>query len=103
MIIVFQILDYILKKNYRLRLGSKFVAIKLDMMKAFDRVHWDLLEFILYKFGFPNQFSKLCLTCVKIVSFSVMVHEATSPWFSPGMGLRQSDPLSPSSLYLLCG
>lgn len=60
-IIVLKLIDTILKKDPRSGSGLKHLTIKLDVMKVYDRVHWDFLEFMLHKFCFPTQFIHLVM------------------------------------------
>ena len=60
-----------------------YCAVKLDMMKAYDRVEWGFLREIMKKMGFQAQWIELIMECVSSVSY------------------RQGNPLSPY-LFLLC-
>lgn len=55
-IIVLEIIDLTLKKDPRIGIDLKHVAIKLDIMKAYDQVNWSYLEFMMSKFGFLDFF-----------------------------------------------
>ncbi|XP_042974711.1 secreted RxLR effector protein 78-like [Carya illinoinensis] len=78
-----------------------YMALKLDMSKAYNRVEWDCLASILSKLGFADQWVDLVLTCINSSSFSVMVNGVPFQWFFLQSGLRQGYSLSPY-LFILC-
>ena len=78
-----------------------FIAVKVDLQKAYDRVNWDFLKTVLTNFGFPDIFIKWVMECVTTTSLSVLVNGGKSNFFHPSRGLRQGDPLSPY-LFILC-
>jgi hypothetical protein len=43
------------------------MALKLDMIKAYDKVEWDFLEATVQKIGFD-------MTCVRTMSFLVLIN-----------------------------
>lgn len=70
-------------------------TVKIDMMKAYDRVGWVYLQGIMQKLGFEEARISLVMRCVSTVSFQVKVNGELLPPFIPSRGLRQGDPISP--------
>lgn len=79
---------------------KQFCALKLDMMKAYDRIEWNYLEGIMLRLGFNHQWVSSIMRVVSTVTFSVLFNGHRLENFKPTRGIRQGDPISPY-LFLL--
>ena len=80
---------------------SGFVAIKLDMSKAYDRVELVFLEAVMKKLGFAQRWVNLIMMCVCTTTFSVIVNGQPMGQIFPSRGIRQGDPIS-LYLFIIC-
>jgi hypothetical protein len=79
--------------------GNSTCALKLDMMKAYDRVEWSYLEAIMQKLGFSRNWIEVVIGMVKSVSFSVLFNGNKLEEFKPSRGIRQGTLFHPIFSY----
>ena len=66
MLVAFELMRYLEHKKE----GKKgFVAIKLDMSKAYDRVEWGFIKQVMEKMGFHEKWIELIMHCITSVSW----------------------------------
>ena len=84
-LIAFESLHH-MKTNCTGRTG--FMALKLDMSKAYDRVEWSFLENFLLKIGFQESWVAMIMECITTVMYSILVNGEPKGLITPTRGLR---------------
>ena len=78
-----------------------YMALKIDMEKAYDRLEWHFIRDILNLYKFPMNLIKLIMSCISSSSISVLFNGGKLDSFLPSRGIHQGDPLSPY-LFIMC-
>ncbi|XP_057418021.1 uncharacterized protein LOC130712200 [Lotus japonicus] len=73
--------------------SNGFMAIKVDMSKAYDRLEWSFLERALKSYGFHPMWIARVMTLVRGATYKLKVNGFLSSSIVPEKGLRQGDPL----------
>ena len=78
-----------------------YMAIKIDLEKAYDKLEWSFIRERLMEINLPHELVDLIMSCVYSVSSSVLFNGSSLEPFYPSRGIRQRDPLSPY-LFIFC-
>ncbi|KAA0025183.1 reverse transcriptase [Cucumis melo var. makuwa] len=79
---------------------SKGFVLKFDLLKAFDKISWSFIDFILEKKNFPNKWRSWIKACISNVHYSILINGNPKGRIKACRGIRQGNPLSPFIFFL---
>ena len=79
------------------------MAIKIDLEKAYNWLEWSFNRDILLLYKFLELLISLIMSCISSSLVSIMYNGGALEPFLPSRGIRQRDPLSSLSFYLMYG
>ncbi|KAA0051609.1 LINE-1 retrotransposable element ORF2 protein [Cucumis melo var. makuwa] len=93
-----QIDDAILIANENIdlwkRKKTRGFVIKIDLEKAFDKISWNFIDFMLKKKNLSKKWGDWIKTCISTVQYSILINGKPRGRIKPKRGIRQGDPIS---------
>lgn len=78
-----------------------YMAIKIDLEKAYDRLKWHFIQDMLKLYRIPSHLIKLIMSCVSTSSISMLFNRGKLESFLPSRRNRQGDIFS-LYLFIMC-
>ncbi|GKU94281.1 hypothetical protein SLEP1_g7800 [Rubroshorea leprosula] len=88
-VIANEVIDEVKRKK------KKGFLFKVDFEKAYDKVCWEFLDYMMTRMGFCATWRKWIQECLESSSVSILVNGSPTNQFPVNKGIRQGDPLSP--------
>ncbi|KAH1066052.1 hypothetical protein J1N35_031039 [Gossypium stocksii] len=83
------------------KIDRNWMAINLDLEKAYDRISWDFIDVTLVADGVLEFLRKVIMSVISSSSIQILWNRVPSQSFKPARGIRQGCPLSPY-LFVFC-
>jgi Reverse transcriptase (RNA-dependent DNA polymerase) len=77
------------------RFKQNVICLKCDLSKAFDRMRWDFIIFVLRSYGFPVAYFHWISSCLSSASFTILFNGSENGFIKPCRGLIQGCAMSP--------
>ena len=70
-----------------------YMAIKIDLEKAYDKLEWSFIRRMLIRINLPTNLVDLIMSCVSSVTTLILFNGSPLDLISLSRGIRQGDPL----------
>ena len=60
-----------------------YMVLKNDLEKAYDKLEWSFIKSMLSRFNFPNNLIEIIMSCITIVTTSILFNGGSLEPFSP--------------------
>ena len=74
-------------KYYIKQKKMKEAILKVDLPKAYDKIDWYFLTFVLIQMGLPVDVVAWIMDCIAIANFAVIINDRTIDSFRGSRGL----------------
>uniref|UniRef100_A0A803NW25 Reverse transcriptase domain-containing protein n=1 Tax=Cannabis sativa TaxID=3483 RepID=A0A803NW25_CANSA len=91
--VAFEVMHYLKRKRKR---RDVYMALKLDLSKAYDRIEWSFLREMMSRMGFHARFINLILATVSTIRYMVVHAGKELCPITLERGIRQGDPIFPT-------
>ena len=88
--------------NRRLRGRISRMAIKLDMEKAYDRVNWEFIEWVM-RMGIHEKWIRVVMQCISTVSYALELNGVVQQYFKPKRGPQTGMSIIPIHIHTCWG
>ncbi|KAK5842070.1 hypothetical protein PVK06_004398 [Gossypium arboreum] len=81
--------------------SRKWMTVKIDLKKAYDRVRWDFINSSIQAAIIPDYLRKIIMSTISTSTMQILWNGVPTENFQLARGVRQGCPLSPY-LFVLC-
>ena len=78
------------------------MTLKIDLEKAYDKLEWSFIRDILFRANFLADLIDIIMSCVSMVSTSILFNGEALDLIFSSRGIRQGDPLSLTFSFFAC-
>ena len=65
-----------------------YMALKIDLEKAYDKLEWGFIRSMLIRYNFPDNLIETIMSCISSVSTSLLFNGGSLDPFKPSRGIR---------------